>query len=138
MLLLRKKRWTPAFAGVTLRGFVYYFALPQAFMVSPHSELVELRTTKAQSLIPRGARLPLKPSPARGGGLGGGVFLPHAPYHNQHDRLKPPYVDCWRSGDALDCQRLAVRSLILFLFFVWARSSGGGAGDGSTATNGGA
>ncbi|VAW14718.1 hypothetical protein MNBD_ALPHA12-2236, partial [hydrothermal vent metagenome] len=46
---LHTKRWTPVFTGVTLRGFVYYFALPQAFMVSPHSELVELRTTKAQS-----------------------------------------------------------------------------------------
>ncbi|VAW22501.1 hypothetical protein MNBD_ALPHA12-2171 [hydrothermal vent metagenome] len=55
MLCCKKKRWTPAFAGVTLGIFVYYSALSrtcirhcerQTFMVSPHSELVELRTMK--------------------------------------------------------------------------------------------
>ncbi|VAW23888.1 hypothetical protein MNBD_ALPHA12-166, partial [hydrothermal vent metagenome] len=34
------------------------------------------------------------------------IYMPRAPYHNQHDGLKPPYVDCWRSGGALGCQRL--------------------------------
>ncbi|VAW14591.1 hypothetical protein MNBD_ALPHA12-1231, partial [hydrothermal vent metagenome] len=36
-------------------------------------------------------------------------FMPRAPYHNQHDGLTPPYVDCWRSGGALGYQRLALK-----------------------------
>ncbi|VAW21817.1 hypothetical protein MNBD_ALPHA12-64, partial [hydrothermal vent metagenome] len=35
------------------------------------------------------------------------VYMPRAPLRNQHDGLKPPYVDCWRSGGALGYQRLA-------------------------------
>ncbi|VAW21958.1 hypothetical protein MNBD_ALPHA12-484, partial [hydrothermal vent metagenome] len=71
----------------------------------------------------------------------GGIYLPRAPYHNQHDGLKPPYVDCWRSGGALGCQRRALRSLrlrlISFPILCMGTTHGGGAGDGSEATNGG-
>lgn len=35
--------------------------------------------------------------------------MPRAPYHNQHDGQKPPYVDFWRSGGAPDDRRLALK-----------------------------
>ncbi|VAW15379.1 hypothetical protein MNBD_ALPHA12-934 [hydrothermal vent metagenome] len=49
---------------------------------------------------------------ASAGCVGGRVYMPRAPYHNQHDGLKPPYVDCWRSGGAPHLRRLALRSLL--------------------------